>query len=394
MTRPAETAPEEKKILILDGMWNKTLAAVRSLGKRGFHLTVGEWTRFATALFSKYCSKKVIYPSPISVPDEFISWLLHEIKSNRYEMVLPMELQTQMLLIKHREEIEQHTRLPFGDYESISNIENKAWLMKFALSNNISCPKTFFPENPVTAETLAGSLDYPVVIKPRRSSGSRGILYVKKPSGFIDAYHRVHNDFPCPIVQEYIPNGGAFGVGALFNYDSEPRAAFVYKRLREYPVTGGPSTLRKSTNNKEIEKIALSLLKSLKWTGIAMVEFRVDARDGSPKLMEINPRFWGSLQLAILSGVDFPYLLYKLAVNGDVDPNNNYKLGVKSRWLIPGDIMHFINNPERFRLSPSFFSFDAKDDIISVDDPMPTLGRISSLIPLMYNRDMKKILNR
>ncbi len=394
MTRPAETSPEEKKILILDGMWNKTLAAVRSLGKRGFHVTVGEWTRFATSLFSKYCSRKVIYPSPVSAPDEFISWLLHEIKSNRYEMILPMELQTQMLLIKHRKEIEEHTRLPFGDYEAISNIENKAWLMKFAHSNNIPSPKTFFPENPAAAESLTSSLDYPVVIKPRRSSGSRGILYVKEPSGFTDAYQKVHKDFPCPIVQEYIPNGGAFGVGTLFNYDSEPRASFVYKRLREYPVTGGPSTLRKSTNNKEIENIALSLLTSLKWTGIAMVEFRVDARDGSPKLMEINPRFWGSLQLAILSGVDFPYLLYNMAVNGDVKPHNNYKLGVKSRWLIPGDIMHFINNPERFRLNPSFFSFDAKDDIISVDDPMPRLCRISSLLPLMCSRDMKKILHR
>jgi len=43
-----------------------------------------------------------------------------------------------------------------------------------------------------------------------------------------------------------------------------------------------------------------------------MVEFRVDARDGTAKLMEVNPRFWGSLQLSILSGADFPYLLYNL----------------------------------------------------------------------------------
>ena len=41
------------------------------------------------------------------------------------------------------------------------------------------------------------------------------------------------------------------------------------------------------------------------------IEFRIDSRDGVPKIMEVNPRFWGSLQLSILSGVDFPYLLYK-----------------------------------------------------------------------------------
>lgn len=390
MARQAETA--RKNILILDGMWNKTLAAVRSLGKRGFHLTVGEWTRFSTALFSKYCSRKIIYPSPVSEPDAFIDYIINEIKSNKYEMVLPMELSTQMLLIRHREEIEKFTRLPFADYESISNIQDKAWLMKFAISNKVPCPKTFFPENPADGEALKDEFDYPVVIKPRSSSGSRGICYVKEPSGLAEAYRTVHDKYPRPIIQEYIPNGGAYGVGALFNYSSEPRASFVYKRLREYPVTGGPSTLRESINNKKIEDIALSLLKSLKWKGIAMVEFRVDARDGTPKLMEINPRFWGSLQLAILSGADFPYLLYKLAVNGDVEPLYNYKLGIKSRWLIPGDIMHFLNNPDRFRLKPGFFSGDAEDDIISFDDPMPTIGRVSSLFPLLYKKEMRKLL--
>jgi len=70
-----KTAP---KILILDAMWNKTLAAVRSLGRRGFYLAVGEKTRFATAIFSRYCSRRLIYPSPLSKPDEFLDWLLHE----------------------------------------------------------------------------------------------------------------------------------------------------------------------------------------------------------------------------------------------------------------------------------------------------------------------------
>src|SRR3989304_678978 len=73
------------KILIFDAMWNKTLAAVRSLGKRGFYLAVGEKTRFATALFSRYCSKRIVYPSPASMPDEFLQWLLREVKSNKYD---------------------------------------------------------------------------------------------------------------------------------------------------------------------------------------------------------------------------------------------------------------------------------------------------------------------
>ena len=390
-----KTAP---KILILDAMWNKTLAAVRSLGRRGFYLAVGEKTRFATAIFSRYCSRRLIYPSPLSKPDEFLDWLLNEVKRNNYDMVLPTELETQQIILRNREEMEKYTRVPFADYALTANVQNKAWLMKYAETNGYPCPKTLGTDLKSVPTVLNDfcyeDVEYPLVIKPRESSGSRGIMYVKKPSEFPAALRKVQDRYPLPIVQEYIPHGGAYGVGALFNRNSEPKAAFVYKRLREYPVTGGPSTLRESVKNDEIKEIALNLLKSLKWTGIAMVEFRVDSRDGRPKLMEINPRFWGSLQLAIISGMDFPYLLYKMAVDGDIEPVWDYRVGVRCRWLIPGDILHFIYNPQRLRLTPSFFTRTDGDDIISAADPMPLVGRLSSVLTFLFDRDMRKLLFR
>lgn len=382
------------RVLLLDGMWNKTLAVVRSLGKKGFYVAVGERTIFATALFSRYCNRRVIYPSPVSSPEGFIRWLIKEVKINRYDIVLPTELETQLLILKNREEIERYTRIPFAGYELISNVQDKAWLMMYALSRGYPCPRTFFFDNPNMVRAVKDRIEYPIVIKPRISSGSRGIIYVNDPSKLVDFYMKVHKRYPYPLIQEFIPNGGAYGVGALFNYNSEPRASFVYRRLREYPVTGGPSTLRESVENEEIKEIALSILKSLGWVGVAMVEFRVDSRDGRPKLMEINPRFWGSLQLAILAGIDFPYLLYKLAVDGDVEPVNDYKIGVRCRWLIPGDIMHLLTNPDRFRLNPGFFARTQGDDILSFDDPMPIVGRISSLLPFLYKNEMRRLLLR
>lgn len=68
-----------------------------------------------------------------------------------------------------------------------------------------------------------------------------------------------------------------------------------------------------------------------------MAEFRRDARDGVSKLLEINGRFWGSLQLAVDAGVDFPYLLYRLAIDGDVEPVLTYDVGVRLRWWL-GDL--------------------------------------------------------
>ncbi len=68
-----------------------------------------------------------------------------------------------------------------------------------------------------------------------------------------------------------------------------------------------------------------------------MLEFKRDARDGTAKLLEINGRFWGSLQLAVDAGIDFPYLLYRLAVDGDVEPAFSYREGIRLRWWL-GDV--------------------------------------------------------
>ena len=128
------------------------------------------------------------------------------------------------------------------------------------------------------------------------------------------------------------------------------------------------------------------------WFGVAMVEFKLDPRDGLPKLMEINPRFWGSLPLAIEAGVNFPLLLYRMACGETFKPVENYRIGRRCRWLLPGDILHFIFNPRRHRLVPGFFRFrdpDTAYDILSVRDPLPALAKILTPLTFLYDRNMK-----
>jgi predicted ATP-grasp superfamily ATP-dependent carboligase len=194
-----------------------------------------------------------------------------------------------------------------------------------------------------------------------------------------------------PILQESLPAGGAaLGVGLLMNFSSEPRATFAYRRLREYPVSGGPSTLRESVKDEALCRTTERLLSALGWVGVAMAEYLVDPRDGRPKLLEVNPRFWGSLHLAIVSGVDFPHLLCRMALEGDVPPLREYPAGVRSRSVLHGELMHFMRNPERFRLRPGFLDFSIPDDLFSASDPWPVVGRVSTLIPAIYDRELRK----
>ncbi len=383
-------------VLVLDGMWNKSLAAVRALGKRGLYVAAGETTRLSTTLFSRYAAKKLVYPSPTSRPEAFMEWLLDEIRNDDYALVLPTEFSTQQLIAANREEVTRFTGFPFQDRELSARVHDKAWLMKYAIEHGYPVPETHLVDSIEDINKIAPIVPYPVIIKPRNSSGSRGIVRVKHQGSFVKKYLAVHERYPFPIIQELIPQsvGSGYGVGVLFNFASEPRAAFVYRRLQEYPVSGGPSTLRESVAYDEIKEMALSLLHDLKWVGPAMVEFKIDPRDGRPKLLEINPRLWGSLELAIRSGVNFPYMLYRLAVDGDVEPMMDYKNGVKCRWILPGGLMHLMTHPSRVSTFVDFFKRTDGDDILSLRDPMPVIGRLSSALTFLYDREMRQMLFR
>jgi predicted ATP-grasp superfamily ATP-dependent carboligase len=385
------------RALVLDGMWNKALAAVRSLGGRGLRVTAGERSRAATALFSRYCSKRLIYASPAGNPEGFLEDLERELEGGGYDAVFPMEWTTQLLLTGagNRARLEKYTRIPFADAGLAKTVNDKAQLLKRARELGVDIPETHVICDMGELDRVAGAIPYPAVIKPRISSGSRGLVYVGDRGELMRQYPLAHERYPFPLVQEYIPGeGGVYGVGVLLNMSSRARASFVYRRIRSYPVSGGPSTLRESVRRRDLQDTAEYLLSSLGWTGVAHVEFKTDQRDGRPKLMEVNPRFWGSLALAVEAGVDFPYLLYKLAVDGDVAEVKDYKTGVRLRWLIPGDLLHYIYNPRRFSMKPGFFDFRDKDDIISLHDPLPTLGRILSAFTLISDREMRGLIRR
>jgi predicted ATP-grasp superfamily ATP-dependent carboligase len=325
-----------------------------------------------------------------------------------------MEEETLLLLARHRSEVSPYAHFLVPDLEKIEFVRDKGNLIGFAEAHGIPVPKTFYsppiPEpckvqgfGPESNEVqglnhFAQKIPIPAVIKPRISSGSFGIVYVRKKENFLSSYQGVHERYPFPLVQEWVPDGGGtFGMAALFDEASNVKAAFVHEKLRMYPVQGGPSTLREGVEHPQIMKLGLSLFKSLNWVGVGMAEFKVDPRDGIPKLMELNPRFWGSLQLAIVSGVDFPYLMLRMAKEEHFEPVLHYTVGKRCRWLLLGDILHFLDNPHRFHLRPSFFDFSDPNtsyDIFSRDDPLPLLGSVATFFTFLYDTEMKRFLER
>jgi predicted ATP-grasp superfamily ATP-dependent carboligase len=372
-----------------------TLSIIRSLGEKGIEVTGTSDDSHALCFSSKYCKKKLIYPSVRKDEKGFLSSLEKTVQKSKYDVLFTMWIDELLAISPRREIFRKHTRVPLPPHESLLIANDKSETLKFAQEHNISCPKTYFPENVADAEKIKKELDYPAVIKPAKGFGAKGLHYVINGEELIERYKKSSHDGKL-IIQECIPlEGTIYGVEALFNADAKPRAVFVHKRIRQYPLTGGQSTMRESVSYPEIEKIGLKLLEKLNWYGVAMVEFKLDPRDDKPKLMEINPRFWGSIPLSIAAGVDFPYLLYRMETEGDIKQVKGYKTGVKSRMLLPGDIRFLISalrddyshlglrKESKTKVLREFMRFWEKDlhyDLFSLEDPNPALAEIRNIM--------------
>jgi predicted ATP-grasp superfamily ATP-dependent carboligase len=388
-------------VFITDGYWRKTLAAVRALGGEGVRVVVGEFTRFAPALFSRFARRAVVYENGQTTERAFAESIAECARVNGCGVVMPMEEDTLLALARNRDVFGGIVELPCDSAENIEFARDKARVIEHALKIGIACPKT------LRADELAGTdgvkrveaeVGFPAVIKPRVSSGARGLRYVECPEDFAAAYAEVHARFPNPLVQERLPGeGDAVCVSVLRDRDSIPRAVFTHRRLRQYPVEGGASTLRVGIRLPELESEAVRLLKSMNWFGVACVEFKRDVRDGRYKLMEVNPRFWGSLSLAVESGVNFPMLLYRLARGEKLGYPPDYRPGMMTRWMIPGDVMHFLRSPERFRMKPGFLELSGRKlrhETFRADDPFPLVGLGLSLVPFLFDGRMRKFHGR
>lgn len=378
------------KVFVPDGRSIATVAIVRSLGKKRAEITLGNERRLSATAFSKYVKHRVVYPSPEQNPDLFTFEMCRLVKKEKFDVVMPVRDATTILFSKVKDRLSNYTNLPIPNYSTLMNGRNKAQTLKVALDIDIPCPITYFDDGE-QINKLKDAFEYPLLIRPCESSGSRGIVRVDSPKKLMDEYHKIKKQFGEVIIQEYIPHvGTAYNVSALFNQYSEPRVLFAMKKIREFPLTGGPTAFAESVEGADVKKYASKLLKEMNWVGVAEVEFLYDERDKKPKLLEINPRFWNPLSLAIHAGVDFPSLLCEMALNGDIKPVNSYQLGVKWRYYIY-DFLCFKDSKNKFSKISEFATFhNVHDAILSFDDPGPVIGSLIDGFLSLLNAERRK----
>ncbi len=353
----------------------KALVCARSLGKRNINVILGETITLAPSFFSKYCKERFLYPDPVKYPERFIDKILRVLKKNKVDMILPINSIETLLVSKYKSEIEKYTIVPLTNYQKMMMLHDKGFLAEKLSQLQIPHAKTIFINNLEELPEKAATFIYPCVIKLRQATSSKGIWYINRPDELIERYNTIVKKNSLfseqyPIVQEYIYGRGA-GVSMVYNR-GKLIARFSHLRLREYPITGGPSTFRMSIHHKEMEKSAEKLINSVSWHGLVMVEFKL-TNDNKPILIEVNPRVWGSINQAVVSGVDFPYLVWKISKNEKVSFNFNYNLKIKTCFILR-DILALVKlffNSKNKAVRTIPIGENVRYDVLSLRDPLP-----------------------
>jgi predicted ATP-grasp superfamily ATP-dependent carboligase len=348
---------------VTDGEQRAALAVVRSLGNAGYTVHVCSSQPKSMAGGSKFATSERLVANALTAPKQFLEDVRAYARDVGATIIIPITEPSLLAILPHRETFDG-VCIPFTDAESFRKVSDKAAVLEAAQRVGIAIPSQQVVHTPSDATALAiETLSFPLVIKPARSVAGEGseqakfsVRHAATPEELRDILREIDpRAYPLLLQQRIV--GPGIGIFVLV-WDGELIAAFSHRRIREHPPSGGVSVYRESYPlDTSLLDRSRSLLATFGWQGVAMIEYKVDQSTNTPYLMEINGRFWGSLQLAIDAGVDFPTLLLRVAGGEKPTPVTTYTTNVRSRWEW-GEVNHLIvrlkYSDQKLALPPGF----------------------------------------
>lgn len=336
------------RVLLTDGNERVALAAARSLVRAGHAVRVAAATRVSLAGVSRGVRARPLATDPLVDPEGYAAEVGRLVGEEESDALLPMTDQSLEAVLEHRSALPAGVALPFPNLATYRAASDKAHVLALAAACGFGVPETRIIAAPSAGEgggAIPDAAFFPAVVKPHRSvvtvDGVRRKLGVTRV-GDATACRRALAALPAaafPVLLQRWVEGVGEGFFAL-RWGGRPVAMFAHRRLREKPPSGGVSVYRESIPlDESLVGPGLRLLEQLDWSGVAMVECKREQATGRQVIMEVNGRFWGSLQLAIDAGVDFPALLVRCAAGEAVAETRQYRVGVRSRWFW-GDVDH------------------------------------------------------
>jgi D-aspartate ligase len=296
--------------------WVAGLAAIRSFGRARIPVLAVDDRRSALGFRSRYAQPRV---APSREGGEYVQFLA----GLGAGVVFPTHDDDLETIARHRESLA--FTCPFPGWDVLGAAQDKRAQLEAARSAGVAVPQT------------GRDAPLPAIVKPSRAPAFRRRFGVKAfrcdTRAELEAALERARDFE-PVVQEWIPGGDEtlYTLGSYVAADGTPLGLFTGRKLRQTPRAVGTARVAEALWDDDVAEQGLAVLRRLRLWGISQVEFKRDPRDGTLKLIEVNPRLWEWHGLAVASGVDLPLLAYRDAMGENVAPVQMRR--ERLRWAI------------------------------------------------------------
>ena len=374
-------------VLLTYGWVRSSYSALRNLKKHDLNVVVSDSSSIGMSQFSRLSSGFKKYTSHYEDENKFISDILNICSSEEIKLILPSHNETE-IIARHRHKFSDDlvALIPGESHCRMFNNKSDAYDYVSNIGIPVPCRINYTDPNQVSKVLKKNGVEK-TVIKLLTGNSGKGVFYGENSKHaqsivkeLIEKYELTPSRYP--QIEEYV-EGEGYGCSVLYS-GGEFITHFTHRRLRDKIESGGTSTFREAAVHEGIEAATKKIFDSLGWNGLAMCEFKVCPKTGRFWFIEVNPRMWGSISLAIESGVQFPYLAWLCATQGasqaiDYHASCSVNLNWKARWLL-GDIFIVLSKLLKLQFKEAWLILseekaDSIDDFFW-DDPFAFFGEV------------------
>ncbi|MBS1920987.1 MAG: ATP-grasp domain-containing protein [Bacteroidetes bacterium] len=372
--------PDQFSVLIPDGEDPQALGVLRCLSQvKKIKIHILSNKKRPLIRYSKY-SKHFYYYKNENGNDGQLAMILDMVKKLKPEVVLPVSANIIGVLTENREKFSQLTSLALLPQKEALEIASNKWLLAEWLNKNqIPAPPTILYQPGSNFEKLISEISYPVLIKPAVGTSGNGIEQFDDSETLI-SYCKTNVQPGKFIIQSFI-NGYDIDCSALCR-NGEIVAFTIQKTFKEGPDRFGVASGIEFLYDEGAYTTAKDLLKKLNWTGIVHIDMRYDEMAKQVKIIEMNPRYWGSLVGSLYAGINFPYLACITALNRDIP-----EITTRPLRYVRGSLATRMMLNRIFHKNRKDLHFDNSEIETLLKDPFP---RFVQTVTRVYSRFVHK----
>jgi D-aspartate ligase len=322
---------QKPPVLLCDGGYYGTLAAVRTLGATGVRVLVADPHMLAPALWSRQAAGRLRCPPAANI-DRFVTWARKVGQRYGQPVIYPTSDDVSLVLALHRGELERDFLFYQPDLDTLLVLLDKARLAQAVRAAGLDMPDTWAPGTVVEAEELIRSQSGHLLIKPRTQSllntHSKGTIVLGGREASVRMYAKFHGrnvlapqlaarfpDWTMPVVQRYHPEAvdKVYSIAGFIDRGGQNMAVRAAEKVLQSPSRLGTGLCFQSAQvDFELASGLQRLLQRIGYFGVFEAEFiRLPGRS---LLIDINGRLYNQLAFDVARGLPLPTLFYEGAL--------------------------------------------------------------------------------